>query len=161
VNVRVGQGFDVHAFSEGRALILGGVRIPYERGLLGHSDADVLTHALIDAILGALALGDIGTWFPDRDPAFKDADSLNLLLHVVRDPRVAPWKIANLDSTVIAQRPKLAPYIPDMRSRIAKTLGIDVGTVSVKATTTERLGFCGREEGIAALAVATLEMAEL
>lgn len=156
MDIRIGQGIDVHAFSENRKLVLGGVPVPHDRGLLGHSDADVLTHAIMDAILGALALGDIGTWFPDRDPAFKDADSLQLLRTILQDPRVRSWQISNVDCTVIAQRPKLAPHIPGMRTRLAKCLGIPDDKVSIKATTTEHLGFCGREEGIAAMAVVIL-----
>lgn len=154
--IRIGQGFDVHRFQEDRPLILGGVRIPHSRGLIGHSDADVLLHAITDAVLGALGKGDIGTYFPDTDPAFKDADSAELLESVWRMARGAGYKLGNADATIIAQRPKMLPHIPAMRERIAELLESDVDRVNVKATTTERLGFTGREEGIAALAVVCL-----
>lgn len=153
---RVGTGYDVHALVEGRRLILGGVDIPHERGLLGHSDADVLLHAIADALLGAAAAGDIGKLFPDTDPAFKGIDSGVLLHRVAEHVTALGFAVGNVDATVIAQRPKLAPHIPQMRQNIAAALGVGVGQVSVKATTTERLGFCGREEGIAAEAVALL-----
>jgi len=154
--IRIGQGFDVHRFQEGRPLILGGVRIPHSRGLIGHSDADVLLHAIADAVLGALGKGDIGTYFPDTDPAFKDADSAELLRSVWKMARSAGYKLGNADATIIAQRPKMLPHIPAMRERIAELLEADVDRVNVKATTTERLGFTGREEGIASLAVVCL-----
>jgi 2-C-methyl-D-erythritol 2,4-cyclodiphosphate synthase len=154
--MRIGQGYDVHRLVEGRRLILGGVEIPYEKGLLGHSDADVLTHALMDALLGAAALGDIGKLFPDKDPRFEGADSVELLMQVVSLLRANGFRVGNTDCTVIAQRPKLAPYIPAMRQRLADAMGIDVSCVSVKATTEEGLGFSGEGLGIAAQAVALL-----
>jgi len=154
--IRVGQGFDVHQLVEGRPCIIGGVTIPYEKGLLGHSDADVLLHAITDAILGALGLGDIGKHFPDTDAAFKDADSLKLLEAVWKLVRERGYKLGNIDSTIIAQRPKMLPYIPKMADIIAKALEADVTRVNVKATTTEQLGFTGRGEGIAAQSVVCL-----
>ena len=154
--IRVGQGFDVHQLVEGRPCIIGGVTIPYEKGLLGHSDADVLLHAITDAILGALGLGDIGKQFPDTDAAFKDADSLKLLEAVWKLVRERGYKLGNIDSTIIAQRPKMLPYIPQMADIIAKALEADVTRVNVKATTTEQLGFTGRGEGIAAQSVVCL-----
>ena len=147
---RIGYGYDVHRLTEGRKLILCGVEIPHKTGLLGHSDADVATHALMDAIIGALALGDIGIFFPDTDPAYAGADSLELLKKVLDDPRVTPWQIGNIDLTIIAQKPKLLPYRDEMRQNLAKVLNISLDRVSVKATTTEKLGFEGREEGISA-----------
>ena len=152
MNVRIGNGFDVHAFAAGRRLVIGGVTIPHERGLAGHSDADVLLHAIADAILGALAQGDLGRHFPDTDPKWKDADSRRLLREVATMASVQRYVIGNVDATVVAQVPKLAPYVEAMRRSIAADLGCDPSQVSVKATTTERLGFTGREEGIAALA---------
>ena len=152
MNVRIGNGFDVHAFAAGRRLVIGGVTIPHERGLAGHSDADVLLHAIADAILGALALGDLGRHFPDTDPKWKDADSRRLLREVATMASVQRYVIGNVDATVMAQVPKLAPYVEAMRRNIAADLGCDPSQVSVKATTTERLGFTGRQEGIAALA---------
>lgn len=150
MTIRVGQGFDVHAFAENRKLILGGVEIPYHLGLAGHSDADVLIHAICDALLGAASLGDIGHHFPDTDPALKGVDSA-ILLSKVRDVlNEKGYAIGNIDATVIAQKPKLAPYIEQMRSRLAEILNIDVEDINVKATTTEKLGFTGRGEGIAA-----------
>lgn len=154
--LRVGQGFDVHAFVEGRPLILGGVHIPHQQGLEGHSDADVLLHAISDAILGALALGDIGKHFPDTDPAYKGADSGFLLKKVWSLVMERGYVLGNVDATIIAQKPKMAPYIPAMCQRIAALLEVEEHRVSVKATTTERLGFTGREEGIASLAVVCL-----
>lgn len=154
--MRIGHGFDVHALVPGRALILGGVDIPCERGLLGHSDADVVLHALADALLGAAALGDIGRHFPDTDPAFAGADSRVLLREVVARVAAAGWRVGNVDVTVIAQAPRLAPYIPVMVQNIAADLGVDVSSVNVKATTTEKLGFTGRGEGIASEAVCLL-----
>lgn len=151
--MRVGQGYDVHKLTEGRKLILGGVEVPYEKGLLGHSDADVLTHALIDALLGACALGDIGHLFPDNDPAYAGADSLKLLDKVVQLLEEKGFRVGNVDVTVIAQAPKLAPYIAEMRRNLASRLKVDWDRVSVKATTEEHLGFTGRGEGIAAQAV--------
>ncbi|MGE5089686.1 MAG: 2-C-methyl-D-erythritol 2,4-cyclodiphosphate synthase [Candidatus Levyibacteriota bacterium] len=150
--VRIGTGFDVHAFAAGRALVIGGVSIPHDRGLLGHSDADVLLHAIADAILGALALGDIGMHFPDSDPKWKGADSRRLLREVVGLAAMHRFQVNNVDTTVIAQAPRLAPHVPAMRANIAADVGCDVTCVSVKATTTEHLGFAGREEGIAAMA---------
>ena len=156
VDFRIGQGYDVHRLTEGRRLVLGGVEIPWEKGLLGHSDADVLLHALMDALLGAAALGDIGAIFPDNDPRYEGADSLQLLRDVRALLEEKGWQIGNVDATVIAQRPKLASYIPLMRERIAAALDTDVSRVSVKATTEEHLGFTGRGEGISAQAVALL-----
>ena len=153
---RIGHGYDVHRLTEGRKLILGGVDIPYEKGLLGHSDADVLAHAVSDALLGAAALGDIGHLFPDNDDRFLGADSMLLLAEVCRAVREAGFEIANIDSTVLAQAPKLAPHIAAMRANIAGACGIDVSQVSVKATTEEKLGFTGSGEGMAAHAVALL-----
>ena len=153
---RVGQGFDVHRLVENRKLILCGVEIPCELGLLGHSDADVAIHALIDALLGALALGDIGEHFPDTDPEWEGADSRELLKAVLALPEFAEWRISSADVTIIAQRPKLAPYKKLMRERLAEAMGIPPERVAVKATTTEKLGFTGRGEGIAATAVAAL-----
>lgn len=154
--MRIGQGYDVHRLTEGRKLILGGVDIPFEKGLLGHSDADVLLHALMDALLGAAALGDIGKLFPDSDPAYEGADSRMLLAAVAKLLEDRHFRIGNVDCTVIAQRPKLAPYIPQMRENIAETLGVDLSCISVKATTEERLGFTGEGLGIAAQAIALL-----
>ena len=153
---RVGCGYDVHKLVPERKLILCGVEVPYERGLLGHSDADVALHALMDALLGAAALGDIGKHFPDTDERFKGADSMKLTEHVVGLLRERDWRINNVDVTIIVQRPKLAGYITTMRSKVAAVLGIDEDAVNVKATTTEKLGFTGRGEGIAAEAVASL-----
>ena len=155
--MRIGQGYDVHRLKKGRKLIIGGVEIPNELGLDGHSDADVLVHAIMDAILGAAALGDIGLLFPDNDDAYLCADSLKLLGIVGEKTRQAGFEIGNIDSTVIAQRPKLRPYIDEMRGSISKALGIDISCVSVKATTEENLGFTGRMEGIAAQAIALLD----
>lgn len=153
MNIRIGHGFDVHAFAEDRRLIIGGVDIPHDRGLLGHSDADVLLHAISDALLGAAALGDIGKHFPDTDARFKGIDSRKLLRHVAELLDARGWRVGNVDATIIAQAPKMAPHIATMREHIAVDLGIDADAVNVKATTTERLGFTGRQEGIAAEAV--------
>ena len=155
--MRIGHGYDVHRLVEGRKLILGGVEIPFEKGLDGHSDADVLTHAVMDALLGAAALGDIGKHFPDNDVRYLGADSIELLKAVSAVLTEHGWRLGNLDATVIAQRPKLAPYIDAMRARIAAALGADVSAVSVKATTEERLGFTGDGSGIAAHAVCLIE----
>ncbi|MBV6717550.1 MULTISPECIES: 2-C-methyl-D-erythritol 2,4-cyclodiphosphate synthase [Paenibacillus] len=154
--IRVGQGFDVHQLAEGRPCIIGGVTIPYEKGLLGHSDADVLLHAITDAILGALGLGDIGKHFPDTAAEFKDADSLVLLKRVWSLARERGYRLGNVDSTIIAQKPKMAPYIPQMAEIIARALDAELEQVNVKATTTEQLGFTGRGEGIAAQSVVCL-----
>lgn len=154
--LRVGCGYDVHKLVEGRKLILCGVEVPYELGLLGHSDADVALHALMDALLGAAALGDIGKHFPDTDERFRGADSMKLTEHVVKLLAERGWQINNVDVTIIAQRPKLAGFIPAMRENVAKVLGIDADAVNVKATTTEKLGFTGRGEGIASEAVASI-----
>ncbi len=154
--IRFGIGYDVHCLVENRKMILGGVDIPFDRGLLGHSDADCLVHAVMDAMLGALALGDIGKFFPDDDDAYLGADSMKLLKIVAGKVANEGYVVGNIDSVIIAQVPKCAPYIDDMRQNIADTLGIDVSQVGVKATTEERLGFTGREEGIAAQAVACL-----
>ncbi|MBE1447226.1 2-C-methyl-D-erythritol 2,4-cyclodiphosphate synthase [Paenibacillus sp. OAS669] len=154
--IRVGQGFDVHQLVEGRKCIIGGVEIPYEKGLLGHSDADVLLHAISDAILGALGQGDIGKHFPDTAAEYKDADSYKLLLDVWKLAKEAGYRLGNIDSTIIAQKPKMAPHIPAMVQRIAEALEADPSQVNVKATTTEQLGFTGRGEGIAAQSVVCL-----
>ena len=154
---RVGIGYDVHRLVEGRKLILGGVDIPYEKGLLGHSDADVLLHAVSDALLGAAALGDIGKHFPDTDERFAGADSGKLLAEAVRLIRAEGYAIGNVDATIVAQTPKLQPHIPAMRENIARILGLDLGDVNVKATTEERLGFTGSGEGMSAYAVAGIE----
>ena len=156
MNLRIGNGFDVHALIAGRPLVLGGVTIPYDRGLAGHSDADVLVHAVCDALLGALALGDIGAHFPDTDPRWKGADSRALLRHVVQLVADAGWRLGNLDATLIAQAPKLAPHVAAMRANLAADLACTEADVSVKATTTDRLGFAGRGEGVAALATVLL-----
>ena len=155
--MRIGHGYDVHKLVEGRKCIIGGVDIPFEKGLLGHSDADVLTHAIMDAILGALALGDIGHLFPDNSPEYEGADSLLLCSHVARVMREQGYKIGNVDATVIAQAPKLAPHIDKMRDNIALALNTDIKNVSVKATTEEKLGFTGEGLGISAHAVCLLE----
>ena len=155
--MRIGHGYDVHRLVPGRKLILGGVEVPFEKGLDGHSDADVLVHAVMDALLGAAALGDIGKLFPDNDDAYLGADSMELLKKVRDVLRVHGWRLGNLDATVIAQRPKLAPFIDTMRSNIADALETDVSNISVKATTEERLGFTGSGEGIAAHAVCLIE----
>lgn len=155
--IRIGHGYDVHKLVEGRDLILGGVKIPHTLGLLGHSDADVLLHAISDSLLGALALGDIGKHFPDTDPRYKGADSLELLRHVVQLIHENGYAVGNLDAVILAQKPKLAPHIPQMRENIAKVCEISVDRVSVKATTEERLGFTGREEGISAHCVVLLQ----
>jgi 2-C-methyl-D-erythritol 2,4-cyclodiphosphate synthase len=154
--MRIGQGFDVHALVEGRRLIMGGVEIPYQLGLAGHSDADVLLHAICDALLGAVGLGDIGRHFPDSDPAFKGADSRKLLREVMRLVSLEGFYVVNVDATIIAQAPRMAPYIPQMEANIAADLDVDTRVVNVKATTTERLGYTGRGEGIAAQAVCLL-----
>ena len=157
MTMRIGHGYDVHRLVEGRKLILGGVEVPHTLGLLGHSDADVLTHAVMDALLGAAALGDIGRHFPDTDPAYAGADSLKLLDHVVELLEEKGYQVGNVDATILAQKPKLAPYIPAMRKVVAETLGIQEGQVNLKATTEEHLGFSGREEGIAAHAVCLID----
>jgi len=157
MDFRVGFGYDVHQFAEGRDLILGGIKIPYEKGLLGHSDADVLLHALTDALLGALALGDIGSHFPDNDPEYKDADSKVLLLKVYSLISQKGYKLVNMDSTVVAEEPKLKEYVDRMRESIAMSLECSADQVSVKATTNEKMGFTGRKEGIAAYAVVMLK----
>ena len=156
-NLRIGHGYDVHRLTEGRELILGGVSVPYEKGLFGHSDADVLTHAVMDALLGAAALGDIGGLFPDTDAAYAGISSLLLLERVAERLREAGYAVVNIDATILAQAPKLAPYRERMRERLARALGLDVSRVSVKATTEEGLGFTGEGLGIAAHAVALLE----
>jgi 2-C-methyl-D-erythritol 2,4-cyclodiphosphate synthase len=155
--VRIGQGFDIHQLVEGRPLIIGGIEIPFEKGLLGHSDADVLLHTISDAALGALALGDIGKHFPDTDPAFKDADSAQLLQEVWKMVTKHGYRLGNLDATIIAQKPKMAPYIPAMRKRIAEILDEDESRISIKATTMEKLGPIGEQKGIAAMAVLLLQ----
>jgi 2-C-methyl-D-erythritol 2,4-cyclodiphosphate synthase len=158
--LRVGTGFDAHALVQGRPLIVGGVTVPHSHGLQGHSDADVLLHAVADALLGALALGDLGHWFPPGDPRYAGADSAALLGTVVAEVLRRGWRTANLDCTVIAERPRLAPHVPAMRERLAAVLGVALDRVSVKATTTDALGFTGRQEGIAAQAIVLLEEAD-
>ena len=155
--MRIGHGYDVHKLVEGRKLIIGGVEIPYEKGLLGHSDADVLLHAISDALLGAAALGDIGKLFPDTDPQFKGADSLVLMAEVYRCIKEKGYKVVNVDATIIAQRPKMRPNIDAMRSNIAKTLGVDIDCINVKATTEEGMGFTGEGMGISAHAVCLID----
>ncbi len=155
--MRIGQGYDVHAFAKNRKLVLGGVVIPHDKGLAGHSDADVLIHACCDALLGAAALGDIGQHFPDTSADFENIDSRILLRHVNKLITELGYAIANLDATIIAQKPKLSPYIEGMRQNLADDLGIDLGQINIKATTTEKLGFEGREEGIAAQSVVLLQ----
>jgi 2-C-methyl-D-erythritol 2,4-cyclodiphosphate synthase len=155
--MRIGHGYDVHRLVDDRKLIMGGVEIPWDKGLLGHSDADVLLHAVADALLGALAMGDIGKHFPDTDPAFKGADSMKLLEYVVGLVRERGYQVGNLDATIIAQRPKMAPHIPAMRENIARACGVEVDRINVKATTEEGLGFTGRAEGISAHAVVLME----
>ncbi|WP_449538456.1 2-C-methyl-D-erythritol 2,4-cyclodiphosphate synthase [Ferdinandcohnia sp. Marseille-Q9671] len=158
---RIGQGFDVHQLVEGRPLIIGGITIPYEKGLLGHSDADVLLHTVSDACLGAIGEGDIGRHFPDTDQAFKDADSAELQKYVWQLVKQKGYKLGNIDCTIIAQKPKMAPYIEQIRGRIAELLEADPSQVNVKATTTEKLGFTGRGEGIAAQATVLLQKADI
>jgi len=155
--MRIGLGYDVHAFAEGRRLVLGGVEIAHDRGLAGHSDADVLAHALADAVLGALREGDIGALFPDTDPAYKDADSLQLLARVGELAAARGWRVVDADCVLVLERPKVAEYRDAMRANLARALGVAVDAVGVKATTTERLGFEGREEGVAAHAVVLLD----
>ena len=157
--MRIGHGYDVHRLCENRKLIIGGVEIEYEKGLLGHSDADVLLHAVSDSLLGAAAMGDIGGMFPDNDPQFKDADSLVLLKQVTQRLSASGYKTVNIDATIIAQKPKMSPHIPQMRANIASALGIDVDFVNVKATTEEKLGFTGSGEGISAHCVCLIERA--
>jgi 2-C-methyl-D-erythritol 2,4-cyclodiphosphate synthase len=154
---RIGQGFDVHQLTEGRPLIIGGITIPYEKGLLGHSDADVLLHTVADACLGAIGEGDIGKHFPDTDPNFKDADSAELMKHVWKLVKEKGYELVNADCTIIAQRPKMAPYIGQMKERIAELLEASPEQINVKATTTEQLGFTGRGEGVASQAVVLLK----
>ena len=156
-DLRVGHGYDVHKLTVGRKLILGGVEIPWEKGLLGHSDADVLAHAVMDALLGAAGLGDIGRHFPDTDPAYAGADSLKLLSHVAALLGEKGWSVGNVDATILAQRPKLASFIPQMRERMAQAMGIEPEQVNVKATTEEGLGFTGTGQGMAAHAVALIK----
>ncbi|QJR15501.1 2-C-methyl-D-erythritol 2,4-cyclodiphosphate synthase [Usitatibacter palustris] len=157
MSIRVGQGFDVHQLVAGRKLVIGGVTIPFDKGLLGHSDADVLLHAICDALLGAAALGDIGKHFPDSDPKYKGIDSRELLRHVAALVKSKGYAVGNVDATIIAEAPRMAPHIAQMVANIAADLGVDAGAVNVKATTTEKLGFTGRGEGIAAQAIAGLE----
>lgn len=157
IQMRIGQGYDVHRLTEGRECIICGVKIPYEKGLLGHSDADVALHSLSDALLGAAALGDIGKHFPDTDEKYKGADSRKLLREVVRKISEKGYSVENVDVTIVAQKPKMSPYIEEMRKNIAEDLNVDIDAVNVKATTTEKLGFEGRGEGISATAVALLK----
>ncbi len=154
--MRIGLGFDVHQLVEGRKLILGGIEISHEKGLLGHSDADVLLHAIMDALLGAASLGDIGEHFPDSDERYKNADSMELLSYVYKRVKKLKYSVVNIDTVIMAEKPKLKPSIPQMIDRISQSLGLALGQVSIKATTTEKLGFVGREEGIAAQAVVLL-----
>lgn len=156
MNIRIGNGYDIHQLVESRPLILGGVKIPHTLGLLGHSDADVLTHSIMDALLGALSLGDIGHYFPPSDPKWKGADSLLLLQQVLKIIRSQGWEIGNIDSTIVAEQPKLKPHLKQMRSSLAETLAIAIDQISIKATTNEKLGPIGREEGICAYAVVLL-----
>jgi len=155
--MRVGMGYDVHKLTKDRDLILGGVKIPWEKGLLGHSDADVLIHAVMDALLGAAALGDIGKHFPDTDPAYKGISSVKLLSHVMEFLKDSGFSVGNVDAVIIAQKPKMAPHIPQMKKNLAEAMGISENRVNIKATTEEGLGFTGREEGIASQAVCLLE----
>lgn len=154
---KVGIGFDAHRLDKGRPLIIGGVKIPYDLGLSGHSDADVLIHAIIDGILGALAMGDIGIHFPDDDPAYKDIDSTILLRKVMELVKKEGYGINNIDNTIVAEMPKLTPHIPSMKERLCKVLGILPGQINIKATTTEGMGFCGRGEGISAISIVSLK----
>ena len=156
MNIRIGNGYDIHKLVAGRPLILGGVKIPHTLGLLGHSDADVLTHAIMDALLGALSLGDIGHYFPPSDPKWKGADSMMLLEQVLQIIQSQGWKIGNIDSTIVAEQPKLKPHLKAMRSSLAQTMSLEIERVSIKATTNEKLGAVGREEGICAYAVILL-----
>lgn len=160
MNIRIGHGFDVHAFASGRRLVIGGVEIPFELGLAGHSDADVLLHAICDALLGAAGLGDIGRHFPDTEPRYEGIDSRELLREVVARLAAEGWRVGNVDATLIAQAPRMAPHIAQMRQNIAADLGLAAASVNVKATTTERLGFTGRGEGIAAEAVCLIQRTE-
>jgi len=159
--IRIGNGYDVHQFDEGRKLFLGGVEIPYKKGLLGHSDADVLLHAIADSLLGALALGDIGKYFPNTDPRFKDYDSLQLLSETYDIVKSKGFRIINIDSMLILEKPKVSPYIEKMRENISSVLGLDTELISIKATTSEKLGFVGRGEGAEAYAVCLLEKVEI
>ena len=159
MDIRIGLGYDVHRLAPERKLMLCGVEIDYPFGLVGHSDADVALHAVTDAVLGALSLGDIGQWFPDTDPAFAGADSRSLLRTVMRSPQLAGWEVGNLDLVIVAQRPKILPYVPAMRESMAALLGVAPDRVSVKGKTTEKLGFVGRSEGIAAEAVVLMRIA--
>ena len=154
--MRIGMGYDVHKLTEGRDLILGGVNIPWEKGLLGHSDADVLIHAVMDALLGAAALGDIGKHFPDTDPAYKGISSVKLLVHVAELLKENGYTIGNIDATIIAQKPKMAPHIPQMRKNMAEAMGIPESSLNIKATTEEGLGFTGQGEGISSQAICSL-----
>ena len=151
MEIRIGQGFDVHKFAENRPLILGGIKIPYKYGLAGHSDADVLTHAIIDSILGALSLGNIGSWFPDNDPKYKNIDSLLLLKEVLSSSSLKKWQLVNLDATVIMETPKLNPHIQAIQKSLSKILNVADNRISVKGKTAEKMGFCGRGEGVAVL----------
>ncbi|MBE9045295.1 2-C-methyl-D-erythritol 2,4-cyclodiphosphate synthase [Pleurocapsales cyanobacterium LEGE 10410] len=156
MNIRIGNGYDIHQLVEGRSLVLGGVKIPHSLGLLGHSDADVLTHAIMDALLGALGMGDIGHYFPPNDPKWQGADSIMLLKQVVELVHSQGWQIGNIDSTIVAERPKLKPHLKSMRLVLAETLAIEIDQINIKATTNEKLGPVGREEGICAYAVVLL-----
>ena len=160
MDLRIGQGVDVHSFADNRELILCGVSVPSDRGLLGHSDADVAVHAVMDGVLGALALGDIGNWFPDTSEAYKDANSMELLKIILKSSQLVGWRLVNLDLTIVAEQPKLSPFIQKMRENLAIAFRTSRDYISIKATTTEKLGFCGREEGIIATAVLLLEKVE-
>lgn len=157
MKLRIGQGFDAHKFTKEKPLILGGIRIPHDFGLEGHSDADVLTHAIIDSLLGALSLGNIGIWFPDDDLKFKNANSIELLKKVISNEVFKSWKIVNIDSTIIAEKPKLSPFLSKIHSNLAQVLSISIDQICVKPKTTEGMGFCGRQEGIAVFVNALLE----
>jgi 2-C-methyl-D-erythritol 2,4-cyclodiphosphate synthase len=157
---RIGIGFDAHRLAKGRPLIIGGLKIPYDLGLLGHSDADVLIHAIIDALLGTLAMGDIGMHFPDNDPAYKDIDSMTMLENVMEWVKREGYRINNLDNTIVAEMPKLTPHIPGMRERLSSVLKIRTSQINIKATTTEGMGFCGRGEGISAISIVSLVKAD-
>jgi len=152
MRLRIGQGFDAHKFVPGRQLILGGIKIPFELGLEGYSDADVLTHAIMDSLIGALALGNIGTWFPDNDIRYKNANSIELLKTVISNKNFNEWQIVNIDSTIITEMPKLSPFIPNIQKSLANTLNTKIDNISIKPKTTEKMGFCGRGEGIAVFA---------
>ena len=159
--IRIGQGFDVHPFAENRKLVIGGVTLPFEKGLVGHSDADVLLHAITDALLGAAGLGDIGHLFPDTDPKFKDADSILLLIEAVEKVQELDYTVVNIDCTILAEAPKMKPYLEEMKKNITKACKLEMDQINLKATTMEKMGFIGREEGLGAIAVALIEKSNL